>query len=190
MDFDVVPCHYSSKGLNTRKFKINLAIGMEIKGQISFEYMAIFAFATGLIGLIFSVVGGLNPFTANSTSGGAASVLQSSCNISVEFNCIGMSASSSTGNVVMTFANNAGATLMLPPGSFMVQLGSSQYTGSCTPSTVPYNSKTTCTANVGAGTFKPGAELTPTFRLGYEGCVSGLCESELNITGTATVYAS
>lgn len=146
----------------------------------------VYVIATNLTGVF--AVSGINGHGAK-----AFAPIQSSCYISPQFNCIGASFSNKTDIFTIIFTNAAGVGLKFPPGSFGVRMRSplQEFFGSCTPASVPLNAaEVTCTVQMGSNSVTAGQLLNPVFAVGYEACVRGSCQPELNVTGTATVYAN
>ncbi len=162
-----------------------------MKAQVGIEYLMVYVSSAAI--LIYVIASGLlTNFVGGSHAATAMAPVQSSCYISAELDCIGASANSATGNVVLVFVNNAGVSLKIPPNSFGARLRYSlkDLVGSCTPAVAAPNSKVTCSVNAGSGSFSGGQELMPTFSVGYQACAHGSCQPQVSVGGSATIYSS
>lgn len=111
-----------------------------MKGQLGIEYLMVYAFSLAAIGYVLSVfnVVGLGV----GSSAGMSTPIPSSCYITAQLSCAGMSMNGRTGNIIVIFSNGAGAGLLFPSNSFKVESGG-YYVGSCVAQIPPSQGPTT-----------------------------------------------
>ena len=104
-----------------------------MKGQLGLEYLMVYAFSIAAVGYVLFATNILGLLGLGGASGGMSTPVTGSCYITPQLNCAGMDINSKTGNVVVTFSNGAGTSLLFPENSFVVKpAGSSAtYVGTC-----------------------------------------------------------
>lgn len=167
------------------------------KGQISIEYLVIFAFAF----LIVAVVIGYLYFVGlhNTTYTG------SYCYITPNLPCQGIyvvsnSAVSANAKAYVIFTNNKGTGIHVGPGAFYFYPTTSNtvYSGECIPANVPEGGVVVCNvtmSNVGGSVYL-GSQVNPKFSIAYSICSNNYCNGlganapVFNTTGTGTTYVT
>ena len=152
------------------------------------EYLIVYASSFLIVAYVLSsnVVGALMGGGA-----GASTLSASSCFITPELPCASMSISSASGKADVELTDNIGTAMKFPEGSFIVELpGGETATGSCTPGSAKEGSKISCIAYFDGVGISRGRQLEPRFSIGYSICSARSCQQELNVTGSATLYAS
>ena len=167
------------------------------KGQISLEYMLIFAFAFLIVAVVLALL--YVTGTHNTTESNAY------CYLTPDMPCQGMyvignSVDPTNAKAYVIFTNEKGIGISVRPGSFYFYPTASNtfYSGECIPSNIPQGGIAVCNATVSnlEEELPIGMQVNPKFTVEYSICSNNYCEGlspnsiNFNTTGTGTTYVT
>ncbi|MDE1860713.1 MAG: hypothetical protein KGH72_03255 [Candidatus Micrarchaeota archaeon] len=158
--------------------------------QTAIEYLSIYSWA--LIILIIAIV--VISYLALNRGNTAETFLPSTCYLSTELNCqnIIFMSNMSGAKALIIFKNDLPTNISFASSAFTIVPGFSgaSYKGNCYPANAVPGSTVSCTVNLANYNAHLGAQLNPKLEVSYKLCANGKCASQVNTSGSSTVYVS